>query len=109
MKPFLGPPREEWEHWICGHLAHPGATISCSRDATWHGFALDDASEQVAVMMSCCDEHLPQMKLSADYVHPHKHPCSVPGSRFRWPGNECYLDWDDAELLTQAAAEPVSA
>ena len=101
MEGFLGPEREEWEHWICGHLPHRGAdAIACSQDAVWHGFALDDAQECILAMMSCCDEHLPEMKLSADYVHPHEHPCGVPGSWFWWPENKCRLDWDDAELLT---------
>lgn len=101
MKPFLGPPRSEQENWVCGHQAHPGA-IHCSRDAAWHGMALD--GERIAAGMASCDEHLPHMELSADYVHPHQHPCGVPGSMFRWPENECYLDWDETELL---AAETV--
>jgi hypothetical protein len=106
-KPFMGPPREEWKAWTCGY-SPPGA-IGCTRDVTWHGVALDETSETDAGGMGSCDEHLPQMRLSADYVHPHQHPCGVPDSMFRWPENECYLDWDGAELLTLAAAEPVSA
>jgi len=96
VKPFLGPPRSEQEHWVCGHQAHPDA-IHCNRDVVWHGMALD--GERITAGMASCDEHLPHMKLSADYVHPHQHPCGVPGSMFRWPENECYLDWDEAELL----------
>lgn len=102
-KPFLGPPREEWKTWTCGYSPHPGV-IGCARDVAWHGVALDEID---AAGMGSCAEHLPQMKLTADYVHPHHHPCGVPGSLFRWPENECYLDWDDAELLAQAASEPV--
>ena len=103
MEAFLGAPREEWEQWICGYLPHrgPGAP-ACSLDATWHGFVLDDAGELIAAMMSSCDGHLPEMKLNADYVHPHQHPCGVPGSEFWWPDNECRLDWDDTELLAGA-------
>ena len=109
-KPFIGAPREEWEKWICGYLSHRDSNaIACSQDAVWHGFGMEDTQERIAIMMSCCDEHLPQMKLSADYVHAHQHPCGVPGSMFWWPENECRLDWDEAELLAQAAAEPVSA
>ena len=104
-KPFLGPPHEEWKTWTCGYSPCPGA-IGCARDVAWHGIALDEID---AAGMGSCDEHLPQMKLTADYVHPHEHPCGVPDSRFRWPENACYLDWDEAELLAQAAAEPVGA
>jgi hypothetical protein len=96
VKPFLGKPREEWQHWTCGYEPYPGA-IACSHDAVWHGVALDGDGD--APGMASCDGHLPAMKLSADYVHPHQHPCGVPGSMFRWPENECYLDWDEAELL----------
>jgi hypothetical protein len=107
-KPFIGLPREEWQNWVCGFLEYPDA-IHCNQDVKWHGLGMDpDGGERVAIGMSCCDEHLPQMKFSADWIHQHRHPCGVPESWFRWPGNECYLEWDETELLTQAAAEPVS-
>lgn len=91
-RPFIGQEREEWATWTCGYAAVPGA-VHCGRDVIWHGIALDDTD---TVGMGSCDEHLPQMKLSADYVHPHQHPCGMPGSLFRWPENECYTDWDEA-------------
>jgi hypothetical protein len=93
--PFLGEPREEWENWLCGYAA-TSADPACHRDSVWHGFVLDDPCERIVAMMSSCDEHLPQMKLSgADYVHRLKHPCGIDGSKFRWPENECYTDWDE--------------
>ena len=43
------------------------------------------------------------MEMSADYVHPLKHPCGLPGSVFRWPENECYMEWDEsAEFAAEA-------
>ena len=106
-KPFMGPEREDWENYLCGHQRLPGEII-CARDAAWHGYVLDESAQSIVAMMSCCDEHLPLMKLTADFTHPLQHPCCVPGAWFWWPENECRLEWDDAELLTQAAAEPVS-
>ena len=99
--PWLGPPRDEWALYVCGYAPEPGG-LHCNRDATWHGLVLDDPAEHIAAMMESCDDHLPQMKLSADYVHPITHPCCIPGSRFRWPENECYTDWDGSELLGRA-------
>ena len=105
-RPFLGPPREEWAHWSCGHMTSPDAGINCNRDSAWHGFVLDDPAENILAMMNCCDEHLPYMKLSADYVHPLKHPCGIPGSSFRWPENYCYTEWDEsAEFAIMAEVE----
>ena len=54
-------------------------------------------------MMMSCDDHLRQMKLSADFVHPLKHPCGLPGSTFRWPENECYMEWDETAEFAEAA------
>ena len=53
-----------------------------------------DPAQDIAGMASC-DEHLCAMKLTADFIHPHEHPCGIDGSRFRWPENECYTDWDE--------------
>ena len=100
--PLLGEPREEWEHWICGLVLLPGESL-CRRDAAWHGFVLDDSCEYIVAMMASCDDHLPHMKLSADFTHPLKHPCGIPGSSFRWPENECYTDWDEAAEFAAAA------
>jgi hypothetical protein len=105
--PRLGEQREEWEHWVCGYSATP-ADPACHRDATWHGFVLDDPCEHIAAMMSCCDDHLPQMKLTADYAHRLRHPCAIPGSFFRWPENECYTEWDETAELA-AASEMAAA
>jgi hypothetical protein len=100
--PLLGKPREEWEAWVCGYSLTP-ADPACHLDAVWHGFVLDDPAQNIVAMMSSCDEHLPRMKLTADYVHRHQHPCGIPGSSFRWPENECYTDWDEtAELASRS-------
>jgi hypothetical protein len=49
------------------------------------------------------------MNLSADYVHRIQHPCGIPGSKFRWPDNECYTEWDEgsefAALVSDVAAQ----
>jgi hypothetical protein len=104
---YLGDLREEWQCGLCCYAVSPDA-LHCDRDAAWHGFVLDDGQDDIVAMMSSCDEHEPFMRLSADYVHPVKHPCNIPGSWFRWPENECYTDWDDSELATSAvlAAAP---
>jgi hypothetical protein len=96
--PLLGESREPWENWVCGYSPTP-ADLVCHRDATWHGFVLNDPAQRIVAMMSSCDDHLPQMKLTADFAHRLQHPCAIPGSSFRWPENDCYIDWDvPAEL-----------
>jgi hypothetical protein len=105
---LLGEERDEWESGFCGYQRYPG-DIACARDAVWHGFVLDDPCKQIVAMMCCCDEHLAHMKLSADFIHRLKHPCCIPGAWFRWPENECYLDWDDGAELAQVALVQVSA
>lgn len=100
--PHLGELRDEWAVYVCGYSPAPGE-LHCNRDATWHGFVLDDPAERIVAMMESCDDHLHRMKLSADFVHPLQHPCGIPGSSFRWPENECYTDWDEtAELGAMA-------
>jgi hypothetical protein len=96
--PYLGEALPEWMVWVCGYSPLPGEIV-CGRDAAWHGLVLDDPAESVVAVMECCDEHLPRMKLTADFIHRLKHPCGIPGSRFRWPENECYTDWDEAAEL----------
>jgi hypothetical protein len=105
--PHLGVQRPEGLEWTCGYagLAPALGVPACQRDATWHGFVLDDPGEQIAAMMSSCDEHAPFMALTADFTHPLVHPCAIPGSRFRWPENDCYTDWDERELLGMAAIQ----
>lgn len=103
---YLGDVRDEWSHYVCGFAPAPGE-LHCNRDATWHGVLLDDDAKAIVAMMESCDQHLPAVKLSADYVHPLAHPCAIPGSSFRWPENECYVEWDEhAEF---AAVEAVAA
>jgi hypothetical protein len=101
--PHLGEPREEWESWVCGFSLTP-ADLVCHAEAAWHGFVLDDPAQAIVAMMSCCDDHLRYMKLTADFVHPLEHPCAIPGSMFRWPENECYTEWDEASELAATLA-----
>jgi hypothetical protein len=76
-------------NWSCGF--HNNATDpACLAPAVWHGFIISD-EDDITGMMACCDRHLEVMKLSADWVHSIDSPCGLPGSRFRWPENECYL------------------
>lgn len=105
----MGPARDEWGNGLCGHMTAPGEEMHCNRDATWHGFVLDDPCERIVAMMSSCDRHVNRMKLSADYVHPLKHPCGIPGSSFRWPENYCYTDWDEASEFEQGILTEVTA
>lgn len=99
--PLLGKPLPEWAVWVCGYAS---ADVICGRDATWHGFVLDDPVAHIVAMMECCDEHLARMKLTADFVHRLKHPCGIPGSQFRWPENECFTDWDAQAEFTESMA-----
>jgi hypothetical protein len=105
--PLLGEPLPEWAVYVCGYSGAPSEPL-CGQDAAWHGFVLDGLAERIVAMMECCDDHLHRMKLTADYVHPLKHPCGIPGSRFRWPENECYTDWDEQAEFARAA-EAVTA
>jgi hypothetical protein len=98
-RPFLGDVRESWQTYVCGFVLSPD-DLHCDLDAAWHGFTVDD--DGIEAMMACCDEHLPQMKQAADYVHALEHPCGIPGSMFRWPENECYTDWDEASEFAAA-------
>ena len=100
--PLLGVPLPEWAVYVCGYSPVPGE-LACARESIWHGFVLDDPAECIVAMMTCCDEHVGRMRLTADYVHPLKHPCGIPGSNFRWPENECYTDWDEGSEFMQAA------
>lgn len=102
--PFMGTPQGEWAVFVCGFGGMVPGDVICGRDSTWHGFVLDDPAEHIVAMMTCCDGHLRYMKLTADFVHPLEHPCGIPGSRFRWPENECFTDWDETSEFTQLAA-----
>jgi hypothetical protein len=107
--PGVGEPSEEWAGGrLCGYKL-PGE-VGCLRDAIWHGIVLDDACEDVELAMSSCDEHLPAMKASsADFIHRLKHPCGIDGSKFRWPENYCYTDWDEqAEFAAVAGLAATS-
>ena len=99
--PHMGKELPEWAVWVCGYSAVSGDPI-CGADATWHGFVLDDPLKRIVAMMESCDEHVHRMSVTADYIHPLKHPCGIPGSKFRWPENECYMEWDET---TEFAAE----
>lgn len=102
--PWVGAEREEWQHFVCGFAPSPEA-LHCDRDVVWHGMRFD--GDEMAAM-GCCAEHLPVMKALCDYVHEHVHPCGIPGSMFRWPENECYVDWNEtaefSQVMTSAGA-----
>jgi hypothetical protein len=95
----MGGLRDEQLAALCGFSPKPGE-LSCNADATWHGMLV---GPEFVEAMACCDAHLPIMRAVAEYVHPRVHPCGIPGSLFRWPENECYTDWDEAELLAASA------
>lgn len=98
----IGEPTEEWRHFLCCYSPYPGAP-KCQCDATWHGIVIDDGEGDLIAMESC-DEHVAIMRELCDYVHSLEHPCGIPGSKFRWPENECYADWDEQAEFTQAVA-----
>lgn len=104
-RPWVGEEREEWQSFHCGYAAAPDA-IHCDRDVVWHGIRFETADGDLLAMGSC-DEHKPIIDQLCEYIHAHVHPCSIPGSMFRWPENECYLDWD--ELAEFQAAEVTMA
>lgn len=82
-------------NWSCGFM-HSATAPACGRDAVWHGFHITDDGD-IAFMTACCDGHLPVMKLSAEYTHAMDSPCGLPGSKFVWPENHCFLpDTEDA-------------
>ena len=101
----MGGTRAEHLIFLCAFAPTP-ADLSCNADATWHGLVIGD--EAVEAMM-CCDAHLAVMAAIAHYVHPLVHPCGIPGSLFRWPENECYTDWDEAEFVTAEASVSAGA
>jgi hypothetical protein len=96
----MGGLRDEQLTSLCGFSPEP-CELSCNADATWHGMVV---TPEVVEAMACCDRHLAIMAAVAEYVHPMVHPCGIPGSMFRWPENECYTDWDEAELVTAEAS-----
>ena len=94
----MGGLRDDQLTALCGFAPKPGE-LSCNADVKWHGMVV---GPEFVEAMACCDAHLPIMEAIAEYVHPHVHPCSIPGSLFRWPENECYTDWNEAELTANA-------
>ena len=92
--------REPSACWACGHQSDENGP-HCDREATWHGFAI--RGHKIDAMMASCDDHLERLKANADYVHPMAHPCAIPGSVFRWPENECVIEWDDAAEFAAAS------
>ena len=101
-----GGMRPTAENWSCGFELLEGAFV-CAQPATWHGFRLTyDGSGIIASMMACCDPHKERMVACADFVHPMGSVCGLPGSRFRWPENECYMDLRHEDLLIEAHDYP---
>ena len=102
-------PRDPAENWSCGYEPHGliGVWV-CLKPATWHGFQLNQDGTSIVSMMAACDDHKALMSFSADYVHAMVHPCAIPGSMFRWPENECHIDWDERELTGAVLSEMVA-
>lgn len=90
-------------NWTCGYS--PQGILECLDEAVWHGFRLTPDGAHIESMSASCDAHRPTMAADCDYVHPMDSPCGVTGSRFRWPENECYLEWGE---IAGVAAEALS-
>lgn len=84
-------------NWTCGFS--PTGILECLDEAVWHGFRLTPDGLSIESMMAACVTHKPKMAARCDYVHPMDSPCGVAGSRFRWPENECYVEWDEFDAL----------
>ena len=89
-------------NWTCGFSIDDISL--CSDEATWHGFLLNEDGSAIQCMMASCDDHLSH--LETNYRHEMQSPCGVPGSRFKWPENHCYIDWDKAEEKLRPIFEP---
>lgn len=79
------------ENWSCGFEPEPKNWV-CAKDATWHAFRLTPDRKGIESMMASCDDHMLRMSANADWMHPMRSVCGLPGSRFRWPENECYTE-----------------
>lgn len=90
--------------WTCGFS--PDGPLECLDVATWHGFILTADGTRIDCMMAACDTHRPDMR--ADYEHPMESACGLPGSRFVWPENLCYIEWGDDLALAGVNAEGAS-
>ncbi|MFF5261383.1 hypothetical protein ACFY4C_20765 [Actinomadura viridis] len=93
-------------HWTCG-FGESREASRCGREAVWHAAVLDESHTAAIAMMACCDEHRAAMDRSASFVHPMDSACGVPGSRFVWPENYCYLPQTDSALAAMRVAEEV--
>lgn len=94
----------EGGRWMCGYGARREAS-RCGSEAVWHGAVLDEGRTELIAMMECCDEHRPVMEAIADFVHELDSACGVPGSRFTWPENICYLPETDGALEAMRRSE----
>lgn len=102
-RPLLGTRQDEKRiAWQCHYSPAPGTPL-CLDEATWHGIVMPAHGRPEGAGLPCCDYHLPQMRLTAEYVHELVHPCCLPDARFIEAANACRLDWDETPLLTGAA------
>lgn len=90
--------------WSCG-FGEDRSSPRCGVDAVWHGIVLTEDRASIVAAMACCDQHRPAMGLSVDYAHAMDSACLVPGGRFRWPGNYCYLPETDGALEAMRIVE----
>ena len=88
-------------NWTCGYS--PDGPLECLDDAVWHGFKLTDDGRNIKYMMASCGGHLSNMRARVDWIHAMQSACGLAGSRFMWPENVCYVEWDaDGSALVGA-------
>jgi hypothetical protein len=81
--PFLGPPREDQNTWLCGFMVLRGGSTHCDRPAEHHGLIFDDGLKLMATAY-CCATHLSMMRLSTHLDHELGSACGLPDSRCEW-------------------------
>lgn len=89
-------------NWSCGYMTSE-TDPACLADATWHAFKVADGD--IEWMAASCERHIGVLELSANYTHRLDSACGLPGSKFKWPENVCYMP--DEEITAVAAAEAV--
>lgn len=101
-KPLLGARQDDTRiSWQCHYSPAPGIPL-CLAEAKWHGIVVNGSDGFDHAGLPCCDHHLPQMRLTADYVHELVHPCCLPDAKFDEDTNRCRLDWDETPLFVGA-------
>lgn len=107
LRPGLYDVLDESLKWSCGFGENP-TDPPCMDPAKWHGIIFDGANIWQGGAMACCDEHVKFMRRHADYVHEMGSACFLPGSKFVWPENACYMPDESVESLAAKVA-PIDA